>query len=105
MYALIIPPPVGGGRGESMQGGKKEDSLRRIKSAAGHLKAVERMVDEDQYCADVLMQLLAVIASLEKVSDLILENHLETCMRSAIRRGEEEEVIRELKTFMKFRRK
>jgi CsoR family transcriptional regulator, copper-sensing transcriptional repressor len=87
-----------------MQGEKKDDTLRRIKTASGHLKAVERMLEEDKYCADVLLQLQAVIASLEKVSNLVLENHMETCMRAAIRRGEEQEVIRELKTFLKFRR-
>ncbi|WP_143753433.1 metal-sensitive transcriptional regulator [Dethiobacter alkaliphilus] len=80
------------------------DTIRRIKTASGHLKAVERMVDEDKYCADVLLQLQAVISSLEKISNIILENHLETCMRSAILRGEDEEIIRELKTFMKYKR-
>jgi DNA-binding FrmR family transcriptional regulator len=61
------------------------------------------MVEADKYCADVLLQLQAVIASLEKISSIILENHLETCLRAAMRRGEEEEVIAELKTFMKYK--
>lgn len=86
-----------------MQGQKKKTTLRRLKTAGGHLKAVERMVEDDKYCADVLLQLQAVIASLEKVSNIILENHLETCLRAAMRRGEEEEVINELKTFMKYK--
>lgn len=86
-----------------MQGEKKEETLRRLKTAGGHLKAVERMVEEDKYCADVLMQLNAVISSLDKVNSLILENHLETCLRAAIRRGEEEEVVRELKTLLKYK--
>ncbi|MCR3922861.1 MAG: metal-sensitive transcriptional regulator [Firmicutes bacterium] len=88
-----------------MQGQKKDDTIRRLKTAGGHLKAVERMVDEDKYCADILLQMQAVIASLEKVSNIILENHLETCLRAAMRRGEEEEVITELKTFMKYKTK
>lgn len=62
------------------------------------------MIEEDKYCADILLQLQAVSASLEKVSNIILENHLETCLRAAIRRGEEEEVVRELKTFIKFKK-
>ena len=56
------------------------------------------MVEADKYCADVLLQLQAVIASFGKISSIILENHLETCLRAAMRRGEEEEVIAELKT-------
>lgn len=87
-----------------MQGPKKEETLRRLKTAGGHLRAVERMIEEDKYCADILLQLQAVSASLEKVSNIILENHLETCLRAAIRRGEEEEVVRELKTFIKFKK-
>ena len=67
------------------------------------MKAVERMFEEDKYCADILLQMQAVIASLEKVSNIILENHLETCMRAAMRRGEEEEVIKELKIFMRYK--
>jgi len=86
-----------------LTGQKKEDTLRRLKTAVGHLKAVERMVQEDKYCADILLQLQAVISSLEKVSNIILENHLETCLRAAMRRGEEEEVIAELKTFLKYK--
>lgn len=85
-----------------MQGSSKDETIRRLKTAGGHLKAVERMVDEDKYCADVLLQLQAVIASLEKVNGIILENHLETCLRAAIRRGEDEEIIKELKTLLKF---
>lgn len=69
----------------------------------GHLKAVEQMVTEDRYCADILLQLSAVIASLKKTSNIILENHLETCLRAAMRRGEDEEVIRELKSFLNFK--
>lgn len=86
-----------------MTGQKKDDTLRRLKTANGHLKAVERMVQEDKYCADILLQLQAVISSLEKVSNIILENHMETCLRAAMRRGEEEEVIAELKTFLKYK--
>lgn len=59
------------------------------------------MVDEDKYCADVLLQLQAVIASLQRINDLIFENHLETCLRAAIRRGEEEEIVQELKSLLK----
>ena len=86
-----------------MQGKKKEETLRRLRTSVGHLKAVEQMVTEDRYCADILLQLSAVIASLKKTSNIILENHLETCLRAAMRRGEDEEVIRELKTFLKFK--
>lgn len=86
-----------------MQLSIKNETLRRLKTTAGHLKGIEKMVEEDKYCGDVLLQLQAVISSLQKISGLVLENHLNTCLRAAIRRGEDEEVIRELKTLLKFR--
>ncbi|MFO7537478.1 MAG: metal-sensitive transcriptional regulator [Chloroflexota bacterium] len=57
---------------------------RRLASAAGHLKGIERMVGEDTYCIDVIRQIQAVQAALNKVSTLMLDNHLRTCITTAI---------------------
>jgi CsoR family transcriptional regulator, copper-sensing transcriptional repressor len=57
---------------------------RRLASAAGHLKGIERMVAEDNYCIDVIRQIQAVQAALNKVSTLMLNNHLRTCITTAI---------------------
>lgn len=69
----------------------KNTITRRIASAAGHLKGVERMVDEDAYCIDVIQQLQAVQAALTKVSSLILDNHLRTCVSEVIRGDDPEQ--------------
>ena len=58
--------------------------IRRLASAAGHVKGIERMVEEDTYCIDVIKQIQAVQAALSKVSALILDNHLRTCVTAAI---------------------
>jgi CsoR family transcriptional regulator, copper-sensing transcriptional repressor len=57
---------------------------RRLASAAGHLKGIERMVAEDNYCIDVIRQIQAVQAALNKVSTIMLDNHLRTCITTAI---------------------
>jgi CsoR family transcriptional regulator, copper-sensing transcriptional repressor len=57
---------------------------RRLASAAGHLKGIERMVAEDNYCIDVIRQIQAVQAALNKVSSIMLDNHLRTCITTAI---------------------
>ena len=57
---------------------------QRLASAAGHIKGVERMVEQDAYCIDVIKQLQAVQAALNKVNTLILDNHLRTCVTTAI---------------------
>ncbi len=72
---------------------------QRLASAAGHIKGVERMVDEDTYCIDVIKQIQAVQAALNKVNTIILDNHLRTCVTTAIQgddAGEREAVLEEI---------
>jgi CsoR family transcriptional regulator, copper-sensing transcriptional repressor len=71
--------------------------LRRLKTVEGHLKGVVRMVEEDAYCIDVIRQIQAVEAALNKVSAQILEEHLNSCVITAIRGDSEKERERVLK--------
>ncbi len=64
---------------------KKQDLNNRLKSVEGHIRGIQRMVDEDAYCMDVLKQVKAVQQALERVSAITLENHLNTCVVTAIR--------------------
>ena len=77
-----------------------DDSKQKVKArlarAIGHLNAVHRMVDDKKYCIDVLNQLKAVQAALNKASEAILRQHLETCVVDAIRNQDEQRVIQEL---------
>ena len=82
---------------------KKEAALR-LKIAAGHLDGVRRMVDEERYCIDVMKQLYAVQASLERVQGIMLKNHLSTCVSQAIREGRGELIIEELLAALKYER-
>ena len=72
---------------------------RRLASAAGHLKGIERMVAKDEYCIDVIQQIQAVQSALNKVNTLILDNHLHTCVTAAVRGedpDEREQVLKEV---------
>ena len=69
----------------------KKDVAQRLASAAGHLKGIERMVNEDTYCIDVIKQVQAVQAALNKVSNLVLDNHLRTCLTTAVRGDDPDE--------------
>jgi DNA-binding FrmR family transcriptional regulator len=78
---------------------KNENVLRRMKTIEGHMRGVIRMVEEDAYCIDVIRQIQAVDAALNKVSSRILENHLNTCVINAIRgedAAERERVLKEI---------
>ena len=76
-----------------------KNTLRRLKTIEGHLRGVIRMVEEDAYCIDVIRQIQAVDAALNKVSTQILENHLNSCVITAIKGddpNEREKVIKEI---------
>ena len=62
----------------------QQDAIQRVASAAGHLRGIERMLADDAYCIDVIKQIQAVQAALSKVSTLLLDNHLRTCVTTAI---------------------
>ena len=82
----------------------KSQVVNRLKTARGHLDAVMRMVDDDQYCPDVMKQLSAVQGSLERASRLVLRNHLETCVASAMREGRTSEIVEELMEALRYDR-
>ena len=69
----------------------KKTITRRIATAAGHLKGIERMVSEDMYCIDIIRQVQAVQSALNKVNTLLLDNHLQTCVTNAIQGDDVEE--------------
>jgi DNA-binding FrmR family transcriptional regulator len=61
----------------------KENADARLKRIAGQIAGIQRMVDEDRYCVDVILQISAARAALAKVSKLLLEAHIQTCVRAA----------------------
>ena len=75
------------------------DVLNRLKNAEGHIRGIERMVEEGNYCVDILRQIQAVQASLNKISTMILDNHLNSCVITAVRGddpAERERVLHEI---------
>ncbi len=64
--------------------------LTRLKRLEGQIGAIRRMVEEDRYCVDVLIQISAVQGALGKVGHLLLSQHIETCVRQAFEHGDEE---------------
>ena len=64
---------------------KHNDALLRLKTIEGHIRGVQRMVEADAYCIDVIQQIQAVQGALNKVSSSILEEHLHSCLITAVR--------------------
>ncbi len=64
---------------------RNQDVLNRLKNIEGHVRGIERMVEDDNYCIDIIRQIQAVQSALNKVNSQILENHLNTCLITAVR--------------------
>lgn len=74
----------------------KQDLLARLKRIEGQVRGLQRMIEEDRYCVDVLTQVAAVRAALSRVGLSLMESHTRGCMTAAVRRGEGNESVREL---------
>ena len=80
----------------------KQAILNRLKTVRGHLDGVIRMVDDEDYCVDLMKQIAALQASLERANRLVLTNHLETCFSEAVHEGRGSAAIDELIETLKF---
>ena len=69
---------------------------RRMNRIAGQVQGINRMIEEDRYCVDILVQISAVPSALNQVAMQIVEDHTKGCVRRAIQAGEGDEAIAEL---------
>ena len=78
----------------------KKKAIRRLKIIEGQVRGIEKLVEEERYCVDVLTQIASVQEALRGVSKEIVRNHLETCVAEGIRKGEGETHYEELTDIM-----
>ena len=82
------------GRGErravAVDAGTKARNLNRLRRIEGQVRGLQRMIEEDRYCADVLTQVSSVQEALRAVARELMRNHLKHCASAAIRSGESE---------------
>lgn len=74
----------------------KEKLKLRLSKAIGHLNHVQKMVDEKRYCIDVLHQLKAVQSALDRTAEIMLKQHLNTCVVQAVQNNDSDRVMEEL---------
>ncbi len=77
----------------------KEKVKKYLSIAKGQLEGIIKMIDEDRYCLEISDQLMATRALLKKTNNLIIKNHIDTCVKTAIENGDDykvEEVIKAL---------
>ena len=84
---------------------EKKKILNRIRRINGQVDAVGRMIESDEYCVDVLMQISAATGVLAKVGQIVLENHLKTCVASAMTNNDAKDREEKLEELIKLFRK
>jgi len=80
----------------AIKGETKRLLKARLAKAIGHLGAVQKMVEDEKYCIDVLNQLKAVQSALDRTAQLMLKQHLNTCVVEAVKADDSERVMDEL---------
>ncbi|OHB22360.1 MAG: hypothetical protein A2939_03150 [Parcubacteria group bacterium RIFCSPLOWO2_01_FULL_48_18] len=75
---------------------EKQRAIRRLRIAAGQIQGLEKMVEEDRYCIDVLHQSLAIKEALTSFEDLILKNHFYVHVVKQMRTGDAPKAINEI---------
>jgi len=83
----------------------KHDAAQIMRTVVGHVQGIERMIEGERYCIDILKQIAAVQALLAKLADIISESHMKHCVRLAIEEGHGEEKIAELMETLKYLRR
>ena len=78
----------------------KKKILNRMNYLSGHLDGIKKMVAQDKYCIDIIQQNKAVIAAIKKVNELLLENHLNTCVTDAIKHKNEKQRKKQIKELL-----
>lgn len=80
----------------------KKQVSNRIRTVIGHAQGIDKMIEEERYCIDILKQIAAVQASLSKVAHAISESHMKHCVVAAVEQGQGEEKIEELMETLKY---
>jgi len=83
----------------------KQKATRRLRIVAGQVKGLEKMVEEDKYCIDIINQSLAVKQALSSFEDFILKNHLSTHAVSQMKTGKSDKAIEEILSIYRLSKK
>ncbi|UOR11149.1 metal-sensing transcriptional repressor [Halobacillus amylolyticus] len=92
----ILPEKSGKQPAAPRTDAEKQAVLNRLKRIEGQVRGIQKMVENDRYCVDILVQISAINKAINKVGYSLLERHTHHCVADAIKKGEGEEAIDEL---------
>ena len=82
----------------------KDKCITRLKKIKGQVRGLQKMIEEDTYCVDVITQTSAVRSALKSLEDVMLESHLQSCVISQVKNGQEEKAVSEILKVYKLKR-
>lgn len=88
-------------RGHPVHRDNKSDLLERLKKIEGQIRGISRMIEDDEYCVDILNQIAAARAALARVGLMVLETHVRGCVVRGIKNEDEEATVSELMDVIK----
>ncbi|MFC0302120.1 metal-sensitive transcriptional regulator [Virgibacillus soli] len=80
---------------------EKQAVINRLKRIEGQVRGIQKMIEEDRYCVDILVQISAINAALKKVGFSVTERHMKHCVTHAVKSGEGNDAMEELLEVMK----
>lgn len=80
---------------------EKQAVINRLKRIEGQVRGIQKMVEEDRYCVDILVQISAIQSALKNVGFAVTERHIHHCVSDAVKQGEGKETIEELMEVLK----
>ena len=80
---------------------EKDKLIKRLNIIEGQVRGIKQMILDDRYCSDIITQMLAINKALESLENIILEKHLNSCIKTKIEKGNTEEVSKEIMDLFK----
>ena len=88
-----------------IQDKNKSNLIRRLRLIEGQIRGLQKMIESDTYCIDIITQTSAVKQGLSNIEDLLLENHLSGCILNQVKYGQSEKAKKEILKVYKLKRK
>lgn len=85
--------------------GVKKNAVNRVRTIKGHVQGIERMIEQDRYCIDILKQIASVQSQLSKLASTMSESHMQHCVQEAVEEGHGEEKVQEMLEVLKYLRR
>ena len=82
----------------------KQPCLTRLKKIEGQVRGLQKMIEEDAYCVDIITQTSAVRSALKSLEDVMLESHLQSCVINQVKSGQEDKAVSEILKVYKLKR-